>query len=237
MLIANVLIINENGLDLSNIIENFKNNFCPIMIAESFETALRIIGNEHIDLIFLSINNPSYCYFSDFLSILKTVTGIVPLIAIINSSKQTDIFKWTNYDIDDIIPSNINYKNLLIRITPLLNVKNKILDPFAIKGYPDRKDNQNILIISKNNHKIFNNSFLKNLNITLSDTNLEIKNLNSFDLVLIDINTKNLCRLCAKIRLSNTNIPLLIIHTNKTKNLAVSILKKEIGITEIINEI
>ncbi len=233
-MVLTVLIVNDIGLDLQNIIEYFKGNFCKIIESKSVEEALGIAGRNHLDLAILALSKKS-C--PDFLSVLRIALGVTPLIGIADACSPKDFPIFSDSGVDDIVYSNISKEDLFRKVRSLSGAKEKMYSSFLVKDMLGKQRNKKVTVFSNDILHVFDNSFLDEdsvVDYAEKDSNLE--EFASTDLFLINAEFSNVERICANIKLYPLHRykPILLIAKKEEKEKAISIFNKQIGVQDIV---
>ena len=236
-MILKVLIINDQGLDLSRVKEYFEGNFCKVIESNSMEDALGIAGHDRFGLTLLVLSNKKQEYI-DFLSILRITLGVTPLIGIADKCFPNSWPLFSNNGVDDIIYSTISREDLFRRISAISGAKEKIYNSFLVKNDLGKQKGKKVTIFSNDRFDLFDNNFLDdNTAINFVEKSSDVKNCPSSEVFLIDVKLKNVEELCANLKLCRMHQykPILILAENKYKEKAISVYKKNIGVLDIID--
>ena len=240
-MILRVLIINECKLDLHSIKKCLENNFSAVTESKSVEDALRVVGQNHLDLVLLALSNAeNIC--SDFLAVLRLTLGVTPLIGIADNCSPTDFPLFANSGIDNIIYSDIPGDDLFRKVHALSDAKEKIYSSFLVKDALRKQKNKKVTIFSESDLNLFDNDFLSDGTVVNSVIGLKrkedhLENYSSSDIFLIDARIRNIERLCANLKLCRTHRykPILLVADEDHKEKALSVYRKNIGVLDVID--
>lgn len=235
-MIAKVLIINENKLNLNCIIKYFKDSFSLVLLSESAEDALHLISKEPLDLVLSTIDykNP---FPIDFFSVVRLTMGVIPLIGITNKKQNVNFPILTNIGIDDVIFTDVSKEELFRKTESLSEAKEKMCSSLPIKNALGNQRNKIVFILANEELKIFDKSFLKNSQIRYINNLDDIDNYASADIFLIDSGFKQIENNCMRLRLNKASRhkPILLLF-DEDKQKAISIFNKKVGITDILDK-
>ena len=240
-MILRVLIINECKLNLRCITKYLEDNFCSVTESRSIEDALRVVGQNQLDLVLLVLSDKkNIC--SDFLAVLRLTLGVTPLIGIADNCSPNDFPLFSNSGVDDIIYSDISKEDLFRKIHALSEAKEKIYSSFLVKDALRKQKNKKVTIFSEEELNLFDRDFLSDgtvVNFVINSKRKanDLASYSSTDIFLIDVKIRNIERLCADLKLCRMlrYKPILLVTDEKHREKALSVYCKNIGVLNVID--
>ncbi|MDR2765914.1 MAG: diguanylate cyclase [Holosporaceae bacterium] len=235
-MVAKVLVINEDRTNFGRIILTLKKSFFQVLSPKSTEDSLRIIGTKSIDAVLISAPTKISNLFWDFLSILRQLCGVIPIIGVLKS-KKSDISPLFVGIVDDFIHLDVHGSILIRRINSLVRMKSmfdgNLLSYLPINGAPGGK----IVAIFHEQLDFLHESILKNIEVVQLKSLPPQGNDADADLFLINADHTMVNKCCASIHLkqSDSYRPIVLTFDKTSRERARQSLKLDLGCTDVIN--
>ncbi|MDR1982356.1 MAG: diguanylate cyclase [Holosporaceae bacterium] len=236
-MVARVLIINEDQLNISQISSKLQEFYCSFLFAKSIDDSLRIIGTQSIDIVFLSLprdfSEKSSKWFLDFFSVLRQLCGVTPIVGLIESEdQQIPMIK-----LEDIICTDISKIDFIRRINVLVKMKNMFDENLVSNMYLDESDTKKIVTIFHDNINFLDKSILDNTEVVMLRTWPIADNISDSDLFIININHTQANECCANLRLRKVNKykPIVLTFDKNSKEKVKLAIEMDVGFTDLIS--
>ncbi|MDR2107127.1 MAG: GGDEF domain-containing response regulator [Holosporaceae bacterium] len=234
-MVARILIINEDGLNVSRISSSLQESYCSLLFARSLEDSLRIIRTQSVDAVFLSlpknISGKSSGLFFDFFSVLRQLCGVIPIIGLTESEQNIPPLR-----LEDILSSDTDREDLLRRINVPIKMKNMFDENLIGNMYLDEGETRKIVTFFHDNVDFLHESILENIEIVMLRTWPVADNISDSDLFIINVNHTQANECCASLRLRKTNRykPIVLTFDAGGRDKAKLAVKADIGYTDIM---
>lgn len=235
-MVARILIINEYKVNLSKISLDLQNSYNSLLFSKSIEDALRIIGTQSIDIVFVTLPKEKSKLFFDFFSVLRQLCGVIPIIGIFEEDPSI-VHQYIDKSFDDFVETNIDKNALARKINVLLRLKNLFDDNLLGSMYFREKRSQKMVTFFYENLDFLHENVLENTEIMSLKSWPVIDDMSDADLFLINIANIKANECCANLRLRKINKykPIILTYNEDTKKKAKLAIELDIGCTDIIN--
>ena len=235
-MVAKILAIDINKIDVSQIGLTLQENYCHFLASSSIEEALRIIGTQSIDLALITLPSENTKLFTEFFAVLRQSCNLIPIMGIAEN-ELSDISWLKNIEIDDVIFKNTAEKRLMCRVNMLMKRKN-FFDETLISNLRVDSEQPKKVVTFFCDKNFFDFGTLKNAETVFLDKwpalNSETEDA---DLFVINLRHEKALECCAGLRLRKVNKhkPIVLCFDEASEQKAQEAIKRDIGYSDIID--
>ncbi|MBQ7674544.1 MAG: diguanylate cyclase [Alphaproteobacteria bacterium] len=237
-MVARVLIVDEQRLDVSKISMELQLVHNSLLFSKSIEDALRIVSTQSIDIVLISLPTKKSKLFLDFFSVLRQLCSVIPIIGIV--AKNSIAEQFVDIGIDDFVDIGVSKSVLLRKIETLVRIRQRFDDNLLNNMFFTGKRAQKMVSIFFDDLNFLHSSIKNRTEIEQLKYWPVIDDMSDADLFLINIKSiQKACDCCATLRLRkiNKNRPIVLTYDKAHREMAKQIIRQHsnIGYTDVID--